>query len=505
MKRSPACRFPHGGIRLAKSRFLSTFLTLLALVAIAACHSAPSGNSISAGVTGGDEIVNGTVEKASSPFARTTVALKGRKKGFFCSASILSKRLLLTAAHCIDSFDVDGDEIEAGFGINGGMTAAVSIPVDKILVNADYSPLIYDDNCPFGGCERVTPEQAAGTFKAGDLALILLKDDVPSGYEPVRLASQESTPKSATAVGFGLSGLSAKGVPSGAGTLRSMTSALTDLPAAGKFLIKATKQAVCYGDSGGPLMVQDAKGWMQIGVASHMAGMKEGFSCSSKAAAYTSVAAFRTWIAKAQQDILTQKDLLSAPWLRVRTDGARVITNGADWFTPFVQTVAVKCQAPSLDLKANFEIYPFYHSENRYVGDAGEGTGSVQITYEKNSYRFELQTSPVNNRDEVRIQFLLNDITNLWEKTGGRRDRAYAMALGNAPHEIFAGQNGYWFSMNGYQEGAFKIVKSTATRFELEANAAVLNLMDYRAGGDGVTLFKKKARCQMTVDMRAHR
>ena len=219
-----------------------------------------------------------------------------RKPGntkFFCTATLLHKDWVLTAAHCLKGKSVADVEIVIGdTNLNDSTDPAETRAPDALHLNPKWKK----------------------TGNAGDVALIHLA--TPSSIEPVRLGVtpaltegmkrcqrlvnlsppnmrflvEQTCPSGrGKALGWGRRSMSAPGTSE---TLREVTPTIFGSPRNTYWRVKS---GACPGDSGGPLLVLTADGSpRQIGLASynkHGGGTFDflyGDQCSSKSYDYYS-------------------------------------------------------------------------------------------------------------------------------------------------------------------------------------------------------------------------
>jgi len=226
-------------------------------------------------------IKGGRVSRAPDGVRSHVVQIIG-PGGSKCSGTVVSARLVLTAAHCF--LGGHGDyrirALDPQFRFHSARGTQVAIHPD------------FDVN-------------ALGTNAAiNDIALIRVDHDFPSWLVPVRLASglaNDGAFVDVLAAGYGMSRDRALGT---AGTLRERHfDMLDELDNRSHlfFLIdhKATKRhandnGICRGDSGGPVFLRDGKGYVMVGVISAVMGGK-GRDCGA-VTEVTAVSSYRYFI-----------------------------------------------------------------------------------------------------------------------------------------------------------------------------------------------------------------
>ncbi|AGH94357.1 S1 family peptidase [Pseudobdellovibrio exovorus] len=211
-----------------------------------------------------------------------------------CTGSLISKRVILTAAHCVDSEDLKGVLAIFATDISAEDAPTKAIPVGRVELHPDYDG-------------------------QNDMALVFLRSDAPADFKLAKLPSSDITSdlkgKSVTLAGYGVTtplvnkiGIDPESgelvvIPlptEGDGVLRQISDieTLAISPDAKEFMVSnygGTKGA-CHGDSGGPAyLAQEDGSFLLVGVTSR--GTNPIGNCDRQAI-YGSVAAQMDWIRK---------------------------------------------------------------------------------------------------------------------------------------------------------------------------------------------------------------
>jgi len=201
------------------------------------------------------EIVNGSTVAIQDPDSKRAVLLIIRSgdtiKG--CTGSVISNRIILTAAHCVEGANKDAINVvfHPDMSCQSGYNTSKTISSVDYIKHENYSTEVSGEN---------------------DLALIKLASPVPGNYHPQALFDGKSTPSSddVLMIGYGVTDSDKEDSL----TLRKVTKSYlknTVISGQGITFVQLTS-GVCSGDSGGPLYVQVNGQYKIIGVNSIVMG-----------------------------------------------------------------------------------------------------------------------------------------------------------------------------------------------------------------------------------------
>lgn len=211
-----------------------------------------------------NKVENGDTVAASSALQRS-VALLRLSSGSLCSASFLTPKVLVTAAHCTYKNTAAQSQVRVRDS-NGKWYAS---PIARFITHPQFS------------LKKVN----SSTFVKNDIALVVINTTFPFPVRPLKIGStgnMSSIPRSVTVAGYG------KYSPAGgSGTLRTgeMTGVVDTLNQfegrQGILMVPNSDQVVCPGDSGGPVINGSSSSTTIIGVHSLSNGCKNSSSASS--------------------------------------------------------------------------------------------------------------------------------------------------------------------------------------------------------------------------------
>jgi hypothetical protein len=198
-----------------------------------------------------NKIVGGFIPEDSHPAKFNTVALiKASNKKVFCTGSLISKTMILTAKHCL--VDKKPEDVLVFFGDDTNK-------LDQGIVR------------PVSLMKARRPKDWQMTFPSFDVAWIQLTEDAPSDYRPLPILSlKEELPVAPIHLaGHGNSSPINGKIEAGAKFITT-TNLKTYYDNSRFFHILLFEgeegRGACYGDSGGPAYIKTKNGWAIIGV-----------------------------------------------------------------------------------------------------------------------------------------------------------------------------------------------------------------------------------------------
>jgi hypothetical protein len=210
--------------------------------------------SVISGGSGGLAILNGS----ACPTSNTSVVKlnlrdsSGSTSGY-CTGTVIAARAVLTAAHCLDG-DTASVLVFTGSG-------------DQVTASSF----------------QVHPRYSGSGGPAYDVAVVLTSQDLGRTPIPVLFSRDGRVGEPVVIAGWGIeqNGSGGAFVRAGVNTLSAVN--LTYLETS----YSSSTSSVCYGDSGGPLLVSEGGVWALAGVTSETSGT--GYNCGASTSYFASV------------------------------------------------------------------------------------------------------------------------------------------------------------------------------------------------------------------------
>ncbi len=261
------------------------------LAALVAPTAAPAASGARASIIGGD-----VAAIADFPSLAFIAARTGKSTGFSCTGTVVSPRVVLTAAHCVEDLDLGGFTPAPDYKVATGRANPRRDETGEVLQVSGT---------------HVFPGFDPGTTH-GDAALLILAS--PTTAAPIPLAAGADSPLYAGGAplqlaGWGLTRANARSAPEG---LRTTASMVLNPASCGRQIPRFYRpyspalqmcttdppdraNGACFGDSGGPAIAHRADGSpVEIGIVS-----TGGPGCSTRFPnIFTRVDRVSTWAAE---------------------------------------------------------------------------------------------------------------------------------------------------------------------------------------------------------------
>jgi trypsin len=223
-------------------------------------------------------VENGTAVSASNALSRS-MALMQFSDGGSCSASFITKKFLVTAAHC--TYKSSASKTQMRLKDSKGKWHIAN--VFRLITHPQFS----------------LSQTSSGTRVKNDIALIELSQEFPFAVRPLKVASisdMYNKNNSVTVVGYGWNAQYAGGGILRTGKMTAVVEKISNFyDREGLMMVPKTTQAVCPGDSGGAVLKGSGSSTLLIGVNS-LSSACQGDSDSASMSEI--VFNYRTWIKK---------------------------------------------------------------------------------------------------------------------------------------------------------------------------------------------------------------
>ena len=282
---------------------LHCFAVSATLVLLSACGTAPNKEVLSdIDIVGGQPVPESRNDVRRTATVALTTDVKGSDASLppaldrgssFCTATIIAKNAIVTAAHCLQKFDaktkkkVDGNifPMAEDFIVYFGTQVSREgtwIRAKRVVPHPDWNPTL-----------TLQPAPASAPH---DIGVIVLSEDIPEGYEVAKIAPLDMKLDGGAVylAGFGVTKSRNK---NDTGTLREVETKFQSLDKKSQRLtVGAWGRGACAGDSGGPAYVKNGNNWFVTGATS--TGPELFGRCIGVANNYTDIRYYTGWIAQ---------------------------------------------------------------------------------------------------------------------------------------------------------------------------------------------------------------
>lgn len=284
------------------NKLLLSVLALSLLACAPALQPALTANEQTPQILGGEAVL------ATDEISKSTVAVFDTFQGGTCTGTLLSKNIILTAAHCVQSgkgflavlFGLDlksAAKFDASESLGHNRYLEAMEDLEKIL------QAIIDVTLP--GDERQQKLFAAmDDYKNwGDIALIKIDQDAPAGYVPASLLEDGrylQNGATITLAGYGITKPYSEQNPEAKdeSILRKVDIKISNAVFSETEISfdQTEGRGACHGDSGGPAFIKIGDKLKLFGITSR--GLKDPEDSCRQFSGYTYFPAYKTWVSE---------------------------------------------------------------------------------------------------------------------------------------------------------------------------------------------------------------
>ncbi len=190
-------------------------------------------------------ILGGQTVPQESDIAQSTVALGFYKNGKFkadCTGTVVSNDIILTAAHCVKSYEMNDSDVIVYFG-NEYKTYNESL--ERSTISWIYHP----------GYEAVQDQNGQFLTAYNDVAVVKIQGGIPSGFKPAALIGAEREIPTNSEIIIAGWGATSDDPIIYSSSLQSTTVTLSKYWNTHLITDQRNQKGACFGDSGGPAYV----------------------------------------------------------------------------------------------------------------------------------------------------------------------------------------------------------------------------------------------------------